>query len=236
MLTFKRTTEQTQFKYYKTPYNSEPDDLVKYGNFMMARIPEVNSTCPEKPILYRVAGGDLNYKGCMITASDHRRIDFQTVCMNEMALGYYRVSVEIRNDDSATMPDDTFVIFVIIAETPREIVACTKDPVSCKYEEIFNKYDTNSDGFVATASLQFVVNAGGLAPSLQQLEQMIADVDPTSTGTFDSPTLISNVKTWQDMLASVGEGCTDTPTNCKFQQLFSTYDTNNDGEVNTSML
>jgi len=77
---------------------SEPDDLVKWGTYITAPIPGVTSSCPERPILYNVAGGDLTYKGCMIVSSDYKKIDFQTVCLNVMTPGYYRVAVEIRAD------------------------------------------------------------------------------------------------------------------------------------------
>jgi len=64
------------------------------------------------------------------------------------------------------MADDTFVIYLVIAETPAGIVVCTKDPTSCLYEQLFAKYDTNKDSLVSTDSLQYIVNEAGLAPTL----------------------------------------------------------------------
>lgn len=59
VLHFKRTDEPTAYKFYKTPYHSRPSDLIEWGETIPVRIPKVNSTCPDKPVFYRISARTL---------------------------------------------------------------------------------------------------------------------------------------------------------------------------------
>ena len=59
--------------------------------------------------------------------------------------------------------------------------------------EIFTLFDKNSDGFVTTSELGTVIRALNYNPTEQEVAEMMKDVDPNNTGSFDQNSLISLV-------------------------------------------
>jgi len=51
--------------------------------------------------------------------------------------------------------------------------------------EIFTLFDKNSDGYVNTAELGVMVRGLGLNPTEAEVVEMMRDVDPNNTGSFD---------------------------------------------------
>lgn len=57
--------------------------------------------------------------------------------------------------------------------------------------EIFTLFDKNSDGYVNTSELGIMVRALNLNPTEAEVVEMMRDVDPNNTGSFDQNSLIS---------------------------------------------
>ena len=57
--------------------------------------------------------------------------------------------------------------------------------------EIFTLFDKNSDGYVNTSDLGTMVRGLNLNPTEAEVVEMMRDVDPNGTGSFDQNSLIS---------------------------------------------
>ena len=57
--------------------------------------------------------------------------------------------------------------------------------------EIFTLFDKNSDGYVNTHELGYIIRALNMNPTQQEVKEMERDVDPNETGSFDQMNLIS---------------------------------------------
>ncbi len=57
--------------------------------------------------------------------------------------------------------------------------------------EIFTLFDKNSDGYVNTSELGTMVRGLNLNPTENEVVEMMRDVDPNGTGSFDQNSLIS---------------------------------------------
>ena len=57
--------------------------------------------------------------------------------------------------------------------------------------EIFTLFDKDADGYVSTSDLGTMIRGLNINPSQKEVEEMIRDVDPNSTGTFNQNALLS---------------------------------------------
>ena len=57
--------------------------------------------------------------------------------------------------------------------------------------EIFTLFDKDADGYVSTADLGTIIRGLNMNPSQKEVEEMVRDVDPNSTGTFNQNALCS---------------------------------------------
>ena len=57
--------------------------------------------------------------------------------------------------------------------------------------EIFTLFDKDADGYVSTSDLGTMIRGLNINPSQKEVENMIRDVDPNSTGTFNQNALLS---------------------------------------------
>ena len=57
--------------------------------------------------------------------------------------------------------------------------------------EIFTLFDKDADGYVSTADLGTIVRGLNMNPSQREVEEMVRDVDPNATGTFNQNALCS---------------------------------------------
>ena len=57
--------------------------------------------------------------------------------------------------------------------------------------EIFTLFDKNSDGYVNTSELGYIIRALDMNPTQAEVKDMEREVDPNDTGSFDQMNLIS---------------------------------------------
>jgi len=57
--------------------------------------------------------------------------------------------------------------------------------------EIFTLFDKDADGYVSTQDLGTIIRGLNMNPSQREVEEMVRDVDPSATGTFNQNALCS---------------------------------------------
>jgi calmodulin len=57
--------------------------------------------------------------------------------------------------------------------------------------EIFTLFDKDADGYVSTQDLGTIIRGLNMNPSQREVEEMVRDVDPSATGTFNQNALVS---------------------------------------------
>ena len=84
--------------------------------------------------------------------------------------------------------------------------------------EIFTLFDKNSDGYVNTSELYYIIRGLDMNPTQSDIKEMEKDVDPNETGSFDQMNLISliarrprTVDTLEDMKESIQHFVQDDP-------------------------
>mmetsp|Transcript_13208 Transcript_13208/g.18125 ORF Transcript_13208/g.18125 Transcript_13208/m.18125 type:complete len:86 (+) Transcript_13208:10-267(+) len=63
--------------------------------------------------------------------------------------------------------------------------------IIAEIREIFTLFDKNADGYVATNELATMIRGLNMNPTEREIQEMMKDVDPNSTGSFDQNSLIS---------------------------------------------
>ena len=65
------------------------------------------------------------------------------------------------------------------------------DIMIAEIREIFTLFDKDADGYVSTADLGTIIRGLNFNPSQREIDEMIRDVDPNGTGTFNQNALCS---------------------------------------------
>lgn len=59
------------------------------------------------------------------------------------------------------------------------------DVLIAEIREIFTLFDKDADGYVSTQDLGTIIRGLNMNPSQREVEDMVRDVDPNATGTFN---------------------------------------------------
>jgi calmodulin len=59
------------------------------------------------------------------------------------------------------------------------------DVLIAEIREIFTLFDKDADGYVSTQDLGTIIRGLNMNPSQREVEEMVRDVDPSATGTFN---------------------------------------------------
>jgi len=65
------------------------------------------------------------------------------------------------------------------------------DVLIAEIREIFTLFDKDADGYVSTQDLGTIIRGLNMNPSQREVEEMVRDVDPSATGTFNQNALCS---------------------------------------------
>lgn len=110
---------RTKFKFYKTPYNSLPDDLEEFGDAIIVDVPSASSNCTDAEILFELKGsGGIASSACSTLASDFTTVTITTTCLNTKVVGKYTLTVNIKDDPGEIAADEVYIVEIEVAETP----------------------------------------------------------------------------------------------------------------------